>query len=61
MKRTKKVSRSQYYLHRMIKLGMQMFGFGNNRKSILIIEKKKKPKMVLKVEKRDDTKGKKDE
>lgn len=50
MKRTKKVSRNQYYLHRMIKLGMQMFGFG-----------KKKPKMILKVEKRDDTKGKKDE
>ena len=51
MKRTKKVSRNQYYLHRMIKLGMQMFGFG----------KKKKPKMVLKVEKREDTKGRKDE
>ena len=50
MRRIKKVSRSQYYLHRMIKLGMQMFGFG-----------KKKPKMILKVEKRDDTKGKKDE
>lgn len=50
MRRIKKVSRSQYYLHRMIKLGMQMFGFG-----------KKKPKMVLKVEKREDTKGKKDE
>ena len=45
MRRIKKVSRSQYYLHRMIKLGMQMFGFG-----------KKKPKMVLKVEKREDTK-----
>ena len=50
MKRTKKVSRNQYYLHSMIRLGMQMFGFG-----------KKKPKMVLKVEKRDDTKEKKDE
>jgi len=50
VKRTKKVSRNQYYLHRMIKLGMQMFGFG-----------KKKPNMVLKVEKREDAKGKKDE
>ena len=50
MRRIKKVSRNKYSLHRMIKLGMQMFGFG-----------KKKPKMVLKVEKRDDTKGKKDE
>ena len=45
MRRIKKVSRNQYYLHRMIRLGMQMFGFG-----------KKKPKMVLKVEKREDTK-----
>mgnify|MGYP003676617670 FL=1 len=51
MRRIKKVSRNKYSLHRMIKLGMQMFGFG----------KKKKPKMVLKVEKREDTKGKKDE
>ena len=50
MRRIKKVSRNKYSLHRMIRLGMQMFGFG-----------KKKPKMVLKVEKRDDTKGKKDE
>lgn len=51
MRRIKKVSRNQYYLHRMIRLGMQMFGFG----------KKKKPKMILKVEKREDAKGKKDE
>jgi hypothetical protein len=50
MRRTKKVSRNKYSLHRMIRLGMQMFGFG-----------KKKPKMVLKVEKRDDIKEKKDE
>ena len=50
MRRIKKVSRNKYSLHRMIRLGMQMFGFG-----------KKKPKMGLKVEKRDDIKEKKDE
>ena len=33
MRRIKKVSRNKYSLHRMIKLGMQMFGFGNGFKS----------------------------